>query len=228
MNHAQHSHQRNTSSHSSNERPTQQIFHLYFQLIVHVWQTIFFHSFRSFVWSVACSLADVNLSFVHFVILWHMMLRWIFLKYAFVFREERGRNIKCLNTIFSSFCCSLCLSPDVTFHFELVIYSNITTAHRDDAIPLMDHVWWLPYKLQKHKLSIPFTGLSPDVIARCTMVLFFNLFWNDDIIIYTITFSMFISAHDGQCWQWLCWIFFLSLGEKKMGKNHIELYTWRS
>lgn len=116
----------------------------------HVWQTIFCsHSH-----SLGRSLADVNLSFVHFVILWHMMLRWIFLKYGFVLKEERGRNIKCLNTIFCSLCGSLRLSPDVTFHFERVIYSNIPTAHRDDATMFGGyHTYYKKKKQILHSLS---------------------------------------------------------------------------
>lgn len=110
---------------------------------------------------------------------------------------------------------SLCLSPDVTFHFELVIYSNIHNCPPRwcDSINgpcLMVTI----HTIQKHKLSNPSSGLSPEVIARCSMVLFFNLFRNDDIIIYAITFSMFISAHDGQCWQWLCSFFFFHLTKK--------------
>lgn len=73
--------------------------------------------------------------------------------------------------------------------------------------------------------SIPSPSLSPEVIAHCTMVLFCNSFWNDDnIIIYAITFSMFISAHDGQCWQWLCLGVFFCVWRKNDESPHWIIY----
>lgn len=148
MNHAQHSHHI--------RRMTARLNRLFIFIFSSLSMPCLTNNFflHSFVRTVACSLADVNLSFVHFVILWHMMLRWIFLKYGFVLKEERGRNIKCLNTIFCSLCGSLRLSPDVTFHFERVIYSNIPTAHRDDATMFGGyHTYYKKKKQILHSLS---------------------------------------------------------------------------